>query len=69
MNKTTKDQQNGLCVGNTWVKILLMVLMIVVICVVGLTMETDRESQEGTVSYVTQLESLADVSESLPPQF
>lgn len=56
---TTKEQQNESGVGNTWVKILLMVLMVVVICGIGMSRETNRESQEGTVSYITQLESLA----------
>ena len=37
----------------------LMVVMVVILCVAGLNMDTNRESQEGTVSYVTQLEWLA----------
>lgn len=59
MDKTTKDQLNESGVGNTWVNMLLMVLMIVVICVIGINIENNRESQVGTVSYVTQLEWLA----------
>ena len=48
MNKRTK----GLTIH-------LMVVMVVILCVAGLNMETNRERQEGTVSYVTQLERLA----------
>ena len=59
MNKTTKEQQYESGAGRAWLNILLMLLMVVVICVIGINMENNRESQEGTVSYVTQLEWLA----------
>ena len=36
-----------------------MVLMVIVICVIGVNSGTNRESQVGEVSYITQLERLA----------
>lgn len=59
MNKTRTEQQNESGEGNTWVHILLMVIMVVIISGIGISRENKRESQVGTVSYVTQLEWLA----------
>lgn len=59
MYKTTKEQHNETGEEKAWVHILIMVLMIVVICVIGINIENNRESQVGEVSYVTQLEWLA----------
>ena len=59
MNKTTKEQHNESGEEKAWVHILLMLLMVIVICVIGISRENNRESQVGEVSYVTQLEWLA----------
>ena len=60
VDKTRKERQNGSGEGIPWVNKVLMVLVVVVICVIGISRVTNRERQEGTVSYITQLEWLAE---------
>ena len=59
VDNTRKEQHNESGAGKAWLNILLMLLMVIVICVIGITMENNRESQEESVSYVTQLEWIA----------
>ena len=60
MYKTKKEQQKELAVGIAGLTILLHLLMVISLFWIDISSDTNRESQVGEVSYITQLESLAE---------
>lgn len=60
MDKTQKYQQKKLVVVMAGISILLYLLVVIFLFGINISSETNRESQVGAVSYVTQLESLAE---------
>ena len=60
MNNTKKDQQKEQVVGIAGISILLYLLMVIILFGIDIRSDNNRESQVGEVSYVTQLEWLAE---------
>lgn len=59
MNKAQKEQLKDKVAEITCLTVLLHLLMVIILFGMDIGSDTNQESQEGVVSYVTQLESLA----------